>query len=286
MVRNLFRNLALLLGVLLFVTSVGVSQTNSPEKYRGGDISFAPDATQDSITVTYRVLINCGEAPGAANLTMIASCQSAVQFVSDPSIIQLSLVDVSDVCDSDSSECNGGSFAGGEVVTYEANFAISELDGAANCSEVLFIKTPDDRYDAQNISNVAGSNDRMRLSATYEIGLDTFNSSPVFDGQFAPLICGNSDVNFDVEVSDPDGDSLVFSIRQPDRGSLVATTFYPYIGGQAISGITIDSESGILSFTSPSTGPGAYQVVIQVDEYNRATGQQIGMVYQIGRAHV
>lgn len=280
MVRNLFRNLALLLGVLLFVTSVGVSQTNSPEKYRGGDISFAPDATQDSITVTYRVLINCGEAPGAANLTMIASCQSAVQFVSDPSIIQLSLVDVSDVCDSDSSECNGGSFAGGEVVTYEANFAISELDGAANCSEVLFIKTPDDRYDAQNISNVAGSNDRMRLSATYEIGLDTFNSSPVFDGQFAPLICGNSDVNFDVEVSDPDGDSLVFSIRQPDRGSLVATTFYPYIGGQAISGITIDSESGILSFTSPSTGPGAYQVVIQVDEYNRATGQQIGMVYR------
>lgn len=122
--------------------------------------------------------------------------------------------------------------------------------------------------------------------ATYEIDiphntLDANNNSATFYNYPPAIICADFPLIYDHSASDPDGDSLVYSMYTPFDGASVADaqpfTALPYgevnwlagydvdnqIGG--IEPLAIDPETGLL--TGFPTEFGQYVVGIQVTEY-------------------
>ncbi len=99
------------------------------------------------------------------------------------------------------------------------------------------------------------------------------NSSPCFTGPVAPFICNNNTVQFSNMVSEPDGDSLIYSLVAPiESVSLPNINHCNYQGGFSDSmplGIgsiaTIDSFTGVATIMSPIVGN--FCLGVEVKEY-------------------
>ena len=107
------------------------------------------------------------------------------------------------------------------------------------------------------------------------------NNSPVFNEQPFTILCVNTTFSFDHSATDPDGDSLVYSLCTPYSG---ADNFNPFpdppsappyseifwlqpysltdmIGGT--SPLTIDEQTGILSVTPDAIGIYSYGITVR-----------------------
>lgn len=126
-----------------------------------------------------------------------------------------------------------------------------------------------------------GSTQMIRIT---EEALNDCNSSPVFNSWPDIYICTNRPIDFDHSATDPDGDSLVYSLFTPYKGASVRNpkpdrfeefdTPYEklkwsngYSESNMLGGIPlqIDSETGFI--TGMPDQPGQYVVGIKVEEY-------------------
>ena len=129
------------------------------------------------------------------------------------------------------------------------------------------------------VTYIPGSN--VALSGPY-------SSSPVFKKDYPLIICSGNYFRYDFSADDPDGDSLSYYFAPAYQGYDYTTPngvadhppfktlhyFAPYSGTQPLgSGVTIDSQSGMISGTAPNA-PGKYIVVVLVNKYRN--GQLIG----------
>ena len=103
------------------------------------------------------------------------------------------------------------------------------------------------------------------------------NSSPMYSANPVPYVCVNDTVTYIAQATDPDGDSLVFSLRPATGSSGLALYYNPgYSGSQpfgASSPLQLDSATGYMKVVPTMLGD--FVVVLQVDEYRTINGQVI-----------
>jgi hypothetical protein len=184
-------------------------------------------------------------------------------------------VDITPLCPSQVSRCqsSSGPFGFQEVI-YEG---IINLPPGCGSDWVLSWSLCC-RNDAINNLTSPG-NQNMGVTATLDNTIQPIcNNSPVFNNEPAAILCVNQPFVYNHGVSDPDGDSLYFSLGNCIQGvgsnvnysgSWNGTTPLP-----TSSGVTIDPFTGAISFTPTQTFVGV--ICVKVEEFRN--GVKIGEV--------
>ncbi len=201
--------------------------------------------------------------------TLYFSNDCGVEF-SIANLNPTSSTEVSPLCPSQlaNSTCNGGTLPSFRKHRFQTTLFLSpcnkwEIEWYACCRNVT-----------QNISLTPGT----YVVATLNNLATPCDRSPVFVDSGVPYVCVNQPVSYNPGVSDPDGNTMVFSLISARFGSPVPTNV-TYQGGFSaaapIPGIWISPNTGQLFFTPTATG--FYVVAYQVTTYNSG-GVLIGSV--------
>ena len=185
--------------------------------------------------------------------------------------------EISQLCSSSivNSTCNGGNLPGMQQYTYSG---IVVLDPPCNDWTMSWTSCCRNA-DIQNIVNPASSS--LWVPATLNSASDSCNNSPVFNAQPIPYVCQNQPVNYNFGVSEPDGDSLVYSLVSPiassNNGVHTNITWNTgYSSTQPIPGCILNPNTGQLTFTP--TQLDNFVVAVQVCEYEPGTGVLKGCI--------
>jgi len=282
---HLFTRFIAVVAITLFSTlifsgkAVAQSILNQGEIYSGAVMSSRMNATLDSLIITLEVFYDC---PTAVFFPAIVAVKNNCVFATDAELPLLLDEEISDVCPGTFPICGLGGSVGERRVVYEGTVDLATF---AACNPVTWRIYPEQRTNTDNLNNSPTStSDRLRVNMDLYLANFPSNATPVFGSNGHPFICGGAVTKFDPQVTETEGDSLVFSFSQPLSGaSAVSSNLIPYAAGFSLAdpmgnGINIDSETGILDFTAPASGH--YQIVIRVDEYDRATGTQKSTVFK------
>jgi gliding motility-associated-like protein len=177
--------------------------------------------------------------------------------------------DISQLCPSVSSSCNGGTARGYNMNEYSDTITLPPCDtwtmSWSNCcrnAAITNLQTPD--------------NFGMYVQATLNSVTSPTDNSPYFTSQPLPFLCVNQAICYNYGVVEQDGDSLYYSlVNALDAGATTLAYNAGYSAAAPIAGITINPNTGQISFTPTSVGN--YVVVAQVAEYTHS-GQLIGTV--------
>lgn len=245
---------------------------NATSAFAGGDISYQM-VGNDSLEITLNWYVDCGGNLSGTPFIILRNCSGTPMSAKDmgsPTITEVSNT-------TSTTNCGAGSVTGRRRYQYTTRIEI-DSDLGTGCNFYRITLSRPSRNASANLSNSTSQN--AWLQADIYLLNDDTNSSPVFTATPIPYVCNNSSVSFSPEVTDVDGDSLVFSLVAAQTGTASASniTYSSGSGGAPITGISIDASSGVISFTSPDSGN--HQVVIAVDEYDRSSGNQISRVYR------
>ena len=185
-----------------------------------------------------------------------------------------SSADITPLCPSTTSACNGSGTLGIEEYLYQG---VVYLPPGA-CNDWVFGWSSCCRNSAINTLNTPGSQNMYIGAVLDNTVLPVCNSSPVFNNAPSSIVCVNQPVIFNHGVSDADGDSLFFSLGNCLQS---ATNNVTYSGGfngttplTTSTGVTINSSTGALSFTPTAQQVGV--LCVNVREYRN--GVLIGQV--------
>lgn len=174
-----------------------------------------------------------------------------------------SAVDITPICPSQQSSCGGGGGAFGiEQWTYQGILSIPPgcgndwVLGWSECCRNNAITT---------LVSPGGQN--IFVSAQLDNTQTPCNNSPVFGNPPTPVVCINQPVNYSHGVTDPDGDSLVFSLVNCAQSASTTVNYAGAFSGvnplQTVSGTTIDPQTGAVSFTPNATQIGVLCVLVE-----------------------
>lgn len=178
--------------------------------------------------------------------------------------------EISQLCPTqlNNSTCNGGTLPGMWVFHYTGTVTL-----APPCDTWTMSWTTCCRNGAI-VNLVTPASFGSYIEATVNSATDSCNTSPSFNAQPIPYVCNNQLVNYSYGVTEPDGDSLYFSlINAMDAGGTMLTYSPGYSATSPIPGITIDPNTGLLTFTPTTLGN--FVVVVMVQEYDE-NGNLIG----------
>lgn len=224
--------------------------------------------------VRHTVYRDCAGISAETSQTLrYSSAQCGVNTTITLNRVQAPL-DITPLCPSQSSLCGGNGPFGIQEVIYEG---IINLPPGCGSDWVLSWNLCC-RNDAINNLGSPGNQD-MGVTALLDNTIQPVcNNSPVFNNAPAAILCINQPFIYNHGVTDPDGDSLFFSLGNclQNSGSQVN-----YTGGYngvnplpTVSGVTINPNTGAISFTPNQTFVGV--ICIKVEEYRN--GVKIGEV--------
>lgn len=119
-----------------------------------------------------------------------------------------------------------------------------------------------------NAVNLVG-NQGMYIDAEINTLDAPCDDSPVFTDQSLPYVCLNQPVYYNFGVTEPDGNTLTYSLisGQLFAGTAQGLNYQPgFTGALPVPGITLDPITGQIVFTP--TVSGNYVVVVQVEEWD------------------
>ncbi|MBT6383347.1 MAG: T9SS type B sorting domain-containing protein [Flavobacteriales bacterium] len=279
-IMNLLNRLVFTLSVICYfcLSSNLYAQTvpNNSNFYAGTDLNASINGTGDSVTLQAIIAHDC---PGSISTTdtilLLQNCGGP--------LVKLGFVSESNISDANgvTTTCASGSFLGRFAAIYENTVPISDYSG---CNPVTFRIYPTDRINAENLNNSGSStSDRLRVFMQMYFAVDSTNSVPSIGANMNPYVCSGSDIEWDPQITDAEDDSLVISFRQPQTGASSGSNI-SYASGFTLadpieSGDSLGTERGIIYFTSP-TDTGHYQIALQIQEYDKATGNLISLSYR------
>ena len=183
----------------------------------------------------------------------------------------ISSSDITPLCTSQTSICSGGSSPiGVEQYIYQGTLTLP-----SGCNDwVLSTSTCCRNSAITNVTSPA-TNDfyiRTQLNNT----LSPCNSSPQFASAPTPFTCTNQPVRYQQLATDPDGDSLVYSLTNCLQGSGTSVTYAPGRSGTnpLTSPVTINPSNGELSFNVAT--PQIAAICVRVEEYRN--GVKVGEI--------
>ncbi|MCB0781178.1 MAG: hypothetical protein KDC03_16915, partial [Flavobacteriales bacterium] len=179
-------------------------------------------------------------------------------------------LEVSQLCAAElpNSTCNGGPLPGIEVYTFQTVVNLPPCDGWTISWAVC----------CRNTTVNLQANPGIYVEATLNNATAPCNNSPLFTDQSLPYVCANQVVNYNMGVTESDGDSLAYSLISAQYAAPLPTptNYSPgFSGGSPIPGITVDPITGQLTFTPTITGN--FVVSVLVEEFDDA-GNLLGTV--------
>lgn len=254
------------LAKLFFVTVVAVlfAFEGKASHVAGTDIQYQC-VGQDSFLVTLNLFRDCsGITVGATqNLNFTSSCGGTVNAIAN----QVSVTEVSQLCPQQlvNSTCNGGLLPGMQHYIYQALVVLTPPCNSWTASW---------QQCCRNTSvNTSGGN--MYVQTVMNTATNNCNNSPSFNAQPIPYVCAFQTVNYNFGVTEPDGDSVVYSLAPALISATGAVTYnFPYSVTSPIVGLTLNTQTGQLTFTPTTLGN--FIIVVQVDEYDPVSGLLIG----------
>lgn len=258
-----------LLGCLLLLSGLWVRPVHATHTM-GADITYTC-VGNNAYQVTLTLFRDCG------GITPLSSQLLTYRSVSCGVSANLTLtqvggpVDVTPLCPTQTSACSGGSsqfgieqylFTG--LLTLPSGCSDWEL-GWSNCCRNFAITT------LNNPGNQA-----TYVPASLNNALTPCNNSPIFTNIPTPLVCVNQPVVYNHGVTDPDGDELRFSLTNCMQDEAIPISYGLGFSALAplstVSGVTIDSLTGAISFTPDQVQIGV--ICVLVEEYRN--GVKIG----------
>ena len=265
--------------VFLFLFAFSAKASHVP----GGNITYQC-VGPNTYVVTLTLFEDCGtafETNGPEPITISNNCgytsvviNGQTQNISTSVSLQnLSFQqEVSQLCIQNlpSSECNGGTLPGVWMHVWQDTIVLP-----GPCDSWTF------SYDncCRNASNnLTGTGNNYYWESVLNSTTAPCNSSPIITSQPIPYYCINQPVIYNFGVYEPDGNTLVYSLI--DAMTSAAGTA-PYQGGFTgsvpIPGISIDPNTGEITFTP--TAVGNFVVVVLIEEYD-ANGNLVGSIIQ------
>lgn len=180
--------------------------------------------------------------------------------------------EVSQLCSSQlpQSECNGGSMPGVYMHQWQGVVTLP-----ANCDSWIFSYSSCCR---NNSSNASSSSANYYWESVLNSQTAPCNSSPVITGQPIPYNCVNQQVIYNFGVYEPDGNTLVYSLVPAATSATGSITYSGgYSGASPINGISINPNTGEITFTPTATGN--YIVAVLIEEYD-TNGNLVGSIVQ------
>ncbi|MBK9289377.1 MAG: hypothetical protein IPN38_17280 [Flavobacteriales bacterium] len=197
--------------------------------------------------------------------TFSSPCDTFTVQVNTPNGVELS-----QLCGQQlpNSSCNGGNLPGIQQYTYTTVVTLPP------CDFWTISWSLSNRNGA--IANLQTPKPDTDMCRPPEHTVDACDDSPQFTGIASPFVCLNYPVTYSLGAYDTDGDSLTYTlIGAMGQGQALLPYVNPYSGTQPITGLVLDPQTGLLSFTP--TQQGNWVVVVQVNEYD-TLGNLIGTV--------
>ncbi len=267
--KKLYRSL-----IVLALVFVGFVQNANASHISGVDFSYTC-VGQDSFLVTFNVFRDCSGV-GLGSTAFVSFTSTCGGSVSASLTLQNGSTgtEVSQLCATSivNSTCNGGTLPGMQQYIYTGIVVLAPSCNTWSMSWTSCCRNP-------GVINIVNpSSQSMWVDATMNSGTDSCNSSPVFNAQPIPYVCLNQIVNYNFGVTEPDGDSIVYSFVTPFGNN--GTSPIPFAAGYTfnvpIPGITLNASTGQLTFTPTTLGN--FVLAVKACEYEYGTGLLLGCV--------
>jgi hypothetical protein len=158
--------------------------------------------------------------------------------------------EITPLCPSATSTCNGGIFTGIEEWIYEGTVVLPQ-----QCTDWTFSFTHCYRNTAINTIVDPGNSD-FHVFSTLNNTVTPCNNSPTFTNKPVPFICIGQEFCFNHGAYDIDGDSLVYSLITPRQSATTTVTYNaPNTATQPLNSnppMTIDATNGNICMTPQS----------------------------------
>jgi len=231
----------------------------------GGEITYQNLGTNQYLVklVLYR---DCSGIQAVTTYQINISSASCGMYDSTFTVYQTSVAQISPICPGIVTACNGGAAVGVEKYEYEN---VINLPG--NCPDYVFSYLECCRNNS--ITNLfISASAQARFEATLNNLSTPFNSSPVFTDDPIMFLYTGTLQTINNNATDPDGDSLVYSLAPAldTIGFVQYNPPYTYLNPiSSSSPIVLDPQTGILSITP--TGSERDVVSILISEYRNGT---------------
>ena len=250
---------AFLYGAVLALSIMSFNAVRA-DHYSGASITYACQSG-NQYKIYLDLYLACAGTPLTPQSLYFTNACGVVFTLNN--LVPISTSEVSPLCPSQlaNSTCNGGSLPSFRRHRFEITLFLSPCAiGPWRVEWFLCC-----RNTMVNLANVPG----IYAQATVQHQAGVCDASPVFSDSGIPYVCVGQPVSYNPGVSDPNGDTMVFSLISGRFGA-PAPTPVTYAGGfsgtSPFPGITIQSTTGQLNFTPTVTGN--YVVVIEVATFN------------------
>ena len=254
------------------------SQASYASHAVGADLTYiCIDPATNTYEITLHLYRDCDgvAAPAAVNINFDGGpgCPNVPAL----NINQTSSQEVSQVCPGTTTACAGGATQGIEEYTYTSTIILP-----AGCDSYTLSYSLCCRNNA--ITNLqAPSSQDLYVETTINTLLAPCNSSPQFSNVPVLYTCAGQQTFYNHGFSDPDGDSLVFTLVNPHDN---ATTPINFVAGLSATNPLVtdppnsfqfNSSNGQMIFTPDlATGSQVAVISVRVDEYRN--GVLIGSI--------
>lgn len=250
------------ISLLLLTCIFGFNKEARATHVAGGYIQFECTGTPGVYKVRVTLYRDCsGIQLNNTSLTVNLTNNCSGVSNTNVKVNRISEQEVSQVCDADqgNTRCNGGTIPGFQEVVFEGTISLADCDTWTASYNLAARNT---------ITNVSGANStNFYVTTQINTATDNCNTSPTVTAQPIPYVCRNTPISYNLGASEPNGDSIVYSLVDAIRPN---GTSLNYTGGASgavpIPGTTINPLSGTVTFTP--TQLGNYIFVIQMTEYN------------------
>jgi len=256
--------------IAFFVLLLGVNSLKASH-VPGGNITYECVGPNQYL-VTLTLFEDCAwafEGSGNQFLTATNTCGLANPSISLPNTVYQQ--EVSQLCPSQAgqSSCQGGSLPGVWMHQWQAVITLP-----AECDTWTFAYSSCCRNTTTNLSGQPG----YYWATTLNSQTAPCNSSAQITSPPIPYVCVNQPVSFNMGALDPDGNTLTYQLVNALTGATTPVTYNAgYNGTVPIPGVTIDPNTGQITFTPTITGNFVFAVIIT--EYD-ANGNIVGTVTQ------
>src|SRR5665213_128132 len=265
--------------ILLIIAFIQSNTEAYASHAQGGEITYTC-LGGNQYRLRFAFYRDCSGTNAPANVQIditSVSCNQTLQATLNP--IQGTGQDVTPICPSLTTVCNGGTYPGVQQYIYEGNITLPQA-----CTDWVFSYTLCCRNAAINtIVNPGGDN--FYVETHLNNVLAPCDNSPSFSNIPVPFICEAQSFCFNHGAVDVDGDSLSYTLVTPETGPNTYVTYIsPYTASQPLL------SSPLITF-NPVTGDicmNPTQIIVtvmavEVDEWRN--GNLIGSVVRDLQIH-
>ena len=251
----------LILSAVFIVSSAPLFATH----VAGGNIAYQCTGIPNQFLFTLTVFRDCDSGANlGVNQILDVSNDCGFTLTTPLAVTRILVEEVSQICVAElpNTSCDGtGALEGMEKQVFTGIYTLPDT-----CDSWTFSWDACNRNDVTNIQNADGN--CFYVETTLNSGTQACNNSPTINAQPIPYVCANQQVTYDFGILEPDGDSLTFEFILPlDLNAGPIAYQPPYTLAQPIPGISLDFNTGQISFNYSIVGN--FAIAILIKEYNQ-----------------